>query len=773
MAGIQIFLDRIRNAVYGKEVRQSIHDAIKQCYDDATANGNANMEVSQARGTHTSLANRLTSQDASIGTKRDKDILITMSDIGQDVKEAMTGGSVAVVGKNSVLSDNIVDGQVSIGKLSRDIAPATSNLYDKSIAENGRLMGNNPSNPTLQNYAAAISSGFVPIQSTGDYIIYQGGTKVGTICFLTAEKTALYAIGYTGNQYGSWDLPTANQVTRTNVENFTRLSIKDSRVKYIWWYMSGSENYLPNHTVERYQEIIDSTQLNFGGVLLPYEPYGYYIDGCNIKGYNDVTQSVDSLNNDMATVKEQLSMSPELTVEGNAMLTVSENIIQVRTRLDDQNDIAVRMIKSASSNGGLTFSTYVKLGRSVPYTDVTSTAGTVKGAGDDICPLKVDDLYIGGNHGWPVVANITGEHDKAAVDIGSVWMDENNREFVLLQVAENTLRFVRTSGTLSMISLPLTHISGATNTTAVATGTASYAGQLYPSLYGCVQHYYVDGKEVTGDGVYAGRSVKIAESYEIIDLVPTLITLQESVGSNSNESYFTIAQNHDYSVLRQTVVYDYNNTGGCTVTTMVNMRKSRESLRLNGVQSMLIGTSIMVPMTTSYQTPVIMDTSTIDINKEIWSDPDTPPSAFIQFNPEMRYITVLGYHDALDSSQKLRATMDSVGQYSAQFKMYPCGLYKQSPKAGDTYTCIAYRCIGEYTNNVYIGQYAVNGDHYAIIVTLGPVDTMVELPFGNNGDVIDTVYTDGTIQVGKLCSENQKYHIYAQEPGYCIVKKIV
>ena len=144
MAGIQIFLDRIRNAVYGKEVRQSIHDAIKQCYDDATANGNANMEVSQARGTHTSLANRLTSQDASIGTKRDKDILITMSDIGQDVKEAMTGGSVAVVGKNSVLSDNIVDGQVSIGKLSRDIAPATSNLYDKSIAENGRLMGTKP-----------------------------------------------------------------------------------------------------------------------------------------------------------------------------------------------------------------------------------------------------------------------------------------------------------------------------------------------------------------------------------------------------------------------------------------------------------------------------------------------------------------------------------------------------------------------------------------------------------------------------------------------------
>lgn len=38
MSAIQNFLDYLLHARLGKDVRQSIHDAIKQCYDDATGN---------------------------------------------------------------------------------------------------------------------------------------------------------------------------------------------------------------------------------------------------------------------------------------------------------------------------------------------------------------------------------------------------------------------------------------------------------------------------------------------------------------------------------------------------------------------------------------------------------------------------------------------------------------------------------------------------------------------------------------------------------------
>lgn len=37
MSAISTYLNNILSAIYGKDVRQSIHDAISQCYDDVTS----------------------------------------------------------------------------------------------------------------------------------------------------------------------------------------------------------------------------------------------------------------------------------------------------------------------------------------------------------------------------------------------------------------------------------------------------------------------------------------------------------------------------------------------------------------------------------------------------------------------------------------------------------------------------------------------------------------------------------------------------------------
>lgn len=60
MGNIRDLLNKIRYATYGKEVRQSIHDAIEECYATASVDhDNANMEVKMARGTHNTLNDRL------------------------------------------------------------------------------------------------------------------------------------------------------------------------------------------------------------------------------------------------------------------------------------------------------------------------------------------------------------------------------------------------------------------------------------------------------------------------------------------------------------------------------------------------------------------------------------------------------------------------------------------------------------------------------------------------------------------------------------------
>lgn len=64
---ISNYLNKIKNAVFGKDVRGAIHDAIKQCYDDASINhDNANMEVKLARGTHDTLNDRLDKSDQNL-----------------------------------------------------------------------------------------------------------------------------------------------------------------------------------------------------------------------------------------------------------------------------------------------------------------------------------------------------------------------------------------------------------------------------------------------------------------------------------------------------------------------------------------------------------------------------------------------------------------------------------------------------------------------------------------------------------------------------------
>lgn len=62
-------INKIRTAVLGKEVRESIASSIEECYKDATTKDNANMEVSYARGEYNTLDDRLNSQDLKLSDK--------------------------------------------------------------------------------------------------------------------------------------------------------------------------------------------------------------------------------------------------------------------------------------------------------------------------------------------------------------------------------------------------------------------------------------------------------------------------------------------------------------------------------------------------------------------------------------------------------------------------------------------------------------------------------------------------------------------------------
>lgn len=128
--GIDQYLKVIKEGVFGRDVRQAIHDGIERVYEDATFDGNTNMEVAKARGVFDTLSQNLLSINANADAanqkasqltndKVDKNgaAQVTWAMLAQDAREQIAGTKVAVVGNNAVSSANIVDGSVTDAKL--------------------------------------------------------------------------------------------------------------------------------------------------------------------------------------------------------------------------------------------------------------------------------------------------------------------------------------------------------------------------------------------------------------------------------------------------------------------------------------------------------------------------------------------------------------------------------------------------------------------------------------------------------------------------------
>lgn len=128
--GIDQYLKVIKEGVFGRDVRQAIHDGIEKVYEDATFDGNTNMEVAKARGGFDTLSQNLSSINASadaanqkasqlINDKVDKNgaAQVTWAMLAQDAREQIAGSKVAVVGNNAVSSANIVNCSVTDAKL--------------------------------------------------------------------------------------------------------------------------------------------------------------------------------------------------------------------------------------------------------------------------------------------------------------------------------------------------------------------------------------------------------------------------------------------------------------------------------------------------------------------------------------------------------------------------------------------------------------------------------------------------------------------------------
>ncbi|MCX0390658.1 SGNH/GDSL hydrolase family protein [Clostridium perfringens] len=104
---------KISNAAINSSDFHILSEAIKttNTYGEKLKEGTENIELQYAK---------------KLNEKLDKDGIVTMANMGQDVKEKFTGGAVAVVGENAVNTINLRDKSISFNKMDKEL----QDLYD-------------------------------------------------------------------------------------------------------------------------------------------------------------------------------------------------------------------------------------------------------------------------------------------------------------------------------------------------------------------------------------------------------------------------------------------------------------------------------------------------------------------------------------------------------------------------------------------------------------------------------------------------------------------
>ena len=219
---------------------------------------------------------------------------VTMSDLTQEVKEALTGGAVAVVGVDAVDTENIKDNAVNLSKVSFSKI-GSQNQFDVESAEIGVLREDGTINKDGTNFY------------TSDFMRFNPNDVVLTN--LNLQSSAIYDI------------------------NMTKVSVTLDTV-HSQVIMPSNGYYLK---VTRYKDNIDEFMVVSGKMPTTYEPFKRVVSGDIIE---DETISLEKL--DFVTQGKNL-FNPEEVIKGK-YVNPDSGVLQTNPSYD------TTIVKEASPN---------------------------------------------------------------------------------------------------------------------------------------------------------------------------------------------------------------------------------------------------------------------------------------------------------------------------------------------------------------------------------------------------------------------------------------
>ena len=206
-----------RTATYNQLVadQQANIDAFDVALDDGIAAANLATKLRTFEATNNS---RLLSAERQLAEKVGGGVLADMVDLSQNVKTAMTGGSVAVVGINSVDTIHVVDNSISPDKLTSDIIEIKQsiNLLDETYSR-------------LGGYYAALSGVWFPL------------VGLRSTPLIHVKKRRTYTKNSSGNSIVFWDI-NGSYVSGFDVGPINTFTVPDDeRIQFVTYPIEDAD----------------------------------------------------------------------------------------------------------------------------------------------------------------------------------------------------------------------------------------------------------------------------------------------------------------------------------------------------------------------------------------------------------------------------------------------------------------------------------------------------------------------------------------------------
>lgn len=409
---IQNYLNQIKNAILGKDVRQAIYEAIKQCYEDASIhNDNANMEVKLARGNHDTLNDRITENEDKTKINSSK---LEQNDIELSKKMDKNTRDISIlqINKNlgkideTFLSDELIKqitGQTPISNILKDRSITTLKLNQGTVYPNNTNFIRTKNVDLLSN-SQYISEKAIS-ETTGEEVT---NTAYKVTDFIAVEEGKTYKTNQSNNMAFYNDQKVFVQGTKGGTWSAT--FTVPSGVKYVrLTYTIASIPYLYNidpnavYSIEtlvsaniEFEKLIKRLAMKSKNEMpMSNELIKSIFENSSLISYKELKKG-GYFTKDGWTSNEKYNSSPFIEVLPNTTYWANETNIVV---MYDENFIPIKQLWGSAQWNGKTFSTtdntkYVTLNFTIANIQPLFFKGSVSGASEEYINSNFIDLFI-------------------------------------------------------------------------------------------------------------------------------------------------------------------------------------------------------------------------------------------------------------------------------------------------------------------------------------------------------------------------------------------